>query len=212
MRRLFFFAASLGALAHQPVRAADINVVGLFPNKAVLMVNGGAPKTYSVGANVADGVKLVAVDGAGAVFESKGKRENIALGGQVVSGGSSGPASTTFKTDERGHFVVQGQINGGTVRMLVDTGATSVALPAADAVRLGINYKAGQPGQVSTANGLVRVYRVKLDTVRVGDITLNQVDAAVVEQGLPIALLGMSFLNRTEMHREGESMTLTKRF
>jgi aspartyl protease family protein len=210
MRRRFLLAL-LGIATHAS-HAADINVVGLFPNKAVLVVDGGVPKTYSVGANVADGVKLIAVDGSGAIFESKGKRENIALGGQVVSGGSSGPASTTFKADERGHFVVQGQINGGTVRMLVDTGATSIALPAADAIRLGINYKAGQPGQVSTANGIAQVYRVKLDTVRVGDITLNQVDAAVVEQGLSIALLGMSFLNRTEMRREGESMTLIKRF
>lgn len=193
--------------------AADINVVGLFPNKAVLIIDGGSPKTYSVGASVADGVKLVAVNDSGAVFESKGKRESIALGGQVVSGGSSsGPASTTLKADERGHFVVLGQINGGTVRMLLDTGATSIALPAADAVRLGINYKAGQRGQVNTANGIAPVYRVKLDTVRVGDIVLNQVDASVMEQGLSMALLGMSFLNRTEMRREGDAMTLTKRF
>jgi aspartyl protease family protein len=53
---------------------------------------------------------------------------------------------------------------------------------------------------------------VKLDTVRIGDITLNNVDAMVMESGLGFALLGMSFLNRTEMRREGETMVLIKRF
>jgi aspartyl protease family protein len=96
--------------------------------------------------------------------------------------------------------------------MLVDTGATMVALSASDAVRLGIDYSKGQPGMVSTANGYAPVYRVKLDTVKIGNIELNQVDAVIQENGLPFALLGMSFLNRTEMRREGEQMTLTKRY
>ncbi|MGV3654925.1 MAG: retropepsin-like aspartic protease family protein, partial [Noviherbaspirillum sp.] len=65
---------------------------------------------------------------------------------------------------------------------------------------------------IATANGQVPVYRVRLDTVRVGEIELTQVDATVQEQGLPFALLGMSFLNRTEMRRDGQHMTLTKRY
>jgi aspartyl protease family protein len=56
------------------------------------------------------------------------------------------------------------------------------------------------------------VYQVTLDSVKVGNITLNQVDGLVQENGLPIILLGMSFLNRTEMRRDGEQMVLTKRF
>jgi aspartyl protease family protein len=96
--------------------------------------------------------------------------------------------------------------------MLVDTGATMIALSASDAVRLGIDYRKGQPGMVSTANGSAPVYLVKLDTVKIGNIELNQVDALIQENGLPFALLGMSFLNRTEMRREGEQMTLTKRY
>lgn len=73
-------------------------------------------------------------------------------------------------------------------------------------------YKHGQVGYASTANGTVAVYRVKLDSVKVGDIELNQVDAVIHESGLPIVLLGMSFLNRTEMCRDGEQMTLKKRY
>ena len=80
------------------------------------------------------------------------------------------------------------------------------------AARLGIDYRKGQTGMVNTANGLAPVYRVQLNTVRIGDIELTQVDASVHESGLSFALLGMSFLNRTEMRREGQQMTLTKRY
>lgn len=194
------------------VQAADIGVVGLFPNKAVLVVDGGAPRTYSVGAKIAEGVRLVAADQSTATIEVNGKRQTIAIGEHVNRSVSSGPASVTLKADGRGHYMVQGQINGGTVRMLLDTGATAVALPASEAVRLGINYKAGRPGYVNTANGTAPAYIVKLDTVKVGDIQINHVDAVVQEQGLPFILLGMSFLNRTEMRREGDQMVLTKRY
>ena len=59
---------------------------------------------------------------------------------------------------------------------------------------------------------MARVYRVKLDTVKLGDITLNNVDALVHEAEMPFVLLGMSFLNRVEMRREGTDLTLTKRY
>lgn len=209
--RLTILAASL-LLSAFGAQAADISVVGLFPNKAVLVVDGGTPKTYSVGATIAEGVKLVAASDSSAVIEANGKRQTIALGEHVNRSAPSGRASVTLKADSGGHYMVQGQINGGAVRMLVDTGATLIAMPASDATRLGIDYKKGQVAYVSTANGVAPAYRVKLNTVKIGDIELNQVDAMVQEQGLPIILLGMSFLNRTEMRREGEQMVLTKRF
>lgn len=193
--------------------AADISVVGLFPNKAVLVVDGGSPKTYSVGATVAEGIKLIAANESGATVETNGKRQTIAMGEHVNrSPSAGGQQSVTLQADGQGHYMVNGQINGGSVRMLLDTGATMIALPASEATRLGIDYKKGTPGYVNTANGIAPTYRVKLNTVRVGDIEINQVDAMVQEQGLPIILLGMSFLNRTEMRREGVQMVLTKRY
>jgi len=193
-------------------QAADIGVVGLFPGKAVLVVDGQAPKTYSVGSSIADGIKLISANQSTATIDVAGKRQTIAIGEHVNRTSPTGPASITLQADSRGHFVAQGQINGGTVRMLVDTGATMIALSASDATRLGIDYRKGQAGMVNTANGSAPVYRVRLNTVKIGDIELSQVDALVQENGLPFALLGMSFLNRTEMHREGEKMTLTKRY
>jgi len=192
--------------------ATDISVVGLFPNKAVLVIDGATPKTYSVGANVAEGVKLVAVGQNGATIEVNGRRETLALGEHVNRSPADGRQSVTLHADTRGHYMVQGQINGGSVQMLLDTGATLIALPAADARRLGIDYRNGAIRYLNTANGVVPAYLVRLDRVKVGDIELHGVDAVVQEQGLPIILLGMSFLNRTEMRREGTQMVLTRRF
>jgi aspartyl protease family protein len=209
--RSISFAAALLFLTHA-AHAIDIGVVGLYPNKAVLVIDGRSPKTYSAGNTIADGIKLVSVSESAATFDMNGKRQTIMIGEHFNRSAPSGPASVTLKADARGHFMVQGQINGGTVQMLLDTGATMIALPASDAVRLGIDYKKGMIGYLNTANGTVPAYRVKLNTVKVGDIELNQVDAVVQEHGLPIILLGMSFLNRTAMQRDGEQMILTKRF
>ena len=198
----------LGNASH----AADIAVVGLFPGKAVLVIDGGSPKTFAVGSTVTPGVKLLAATESTATVTVNDKKQTIAIGQHINRAVPTGPVSVVLQANGQGHFMAQGQINGGTIQMLVDTGATMIALSEADAQRLGINYKAGQPGRVNTANGSVPVYRVRLDTVKVGSIELNQVDAVVQQAGLPFALLGMSFLNRMEMRRDGEKMTLTKRF
>ena len=79
-------------------------------------------------------------------------------------------------------------------------------------MRLGLDYRKGRRGMTNTANGRVPVYGVTLDRIRVGDIELSSVEAVVIEQGLDITLLGMSFLNRVEMRRDGQTMTLMRRF
>lgn len=213
MRRHLFLLSLLPlALICGVTHAADIAVVGLFPGKAVLVVNGGSPKTFVIGSMVTPEVKLLAATESTATIAVNDKKQTIALGQHVNRITPASATSVVLQANGQGHFMAQGQINGGTIQMLVDTGATMIALSEADAQRLGINYKAGQPGRVNTANGSVPVYRVRLDTVKVGSIELNQVDAVVQQAGLPFALLGMSFLNRMEMRRDGQQMTLTKRF
>ncbi|HLB14129.1 MAG TPA: TIGR02281 family clan AA aspartic protease [Burkholderiales bacterium] len=195
-----------------PAAATDLNVVGLFGSKAVVSINGSQPRTLSVGQRSPEGVELVAVDRETATFEVDGQRRTLRLGQPYVSRAAGTGSSVTIKADAGGMFWTVGQVNGGNVRFLVDTGATMISLPAADARRLGIDYLKGQRDGVQTAAGRNSAYRVTLDSVRVGDITMNGVEAHVVEAGLPFALLGMSFLNRTEMKREGETMVLIKRF
>jgi aspartyl protease family protein len=196
-----------------PAAATDVNVVGLFGQKAVVSIGGGQPRTLSVGQKTAEGVVLLAVGPDGATFEIDGKRRTLKMG-QAYSGRATGNGNsrTVLKADGQGHFIAEGQVNGAAVRFLVDTGATLIALPAADARRMGVSYVNAPRGMVSTANGTAVAYKVKLDSVRVGDITINNVDAVVLEGGLAMPLLGMSFLNRTEMKREGETMVLVKRF
>lgn len=201
-------------LAYGYLQAASIGVVGLFPGKAVLIIDGAAPRTFSAGTDVADGIKLVAVTDTTATLEDHGKRQILGIGTHAsrTDTSSNTNASVTLQSDARGHFVAPGKINNLSISMLVDTGASMITLSAQDARRLGIDYKTGQQGFSSTANGRVPVYQVRLNSVKVGDIELSQVDAVVQEQGLPFALLGMSFLNRTQMQRDGERMVLTKRF
>lgn len=200
------------ALATLPARAADVGLVGLFPGKAVLVVDGGAPRTVAVGASVS-GVRLIAVDQDGAMVEVGGKRQRLAIGQHAHAAGEGGSAQTTSLTaDSRGHFITTGTINGATVRFMVDTGATSVALGAADARRANVNLGNGRPIMVQTANGVAQAWLVTLNSVRVGDVTLNGVEGTVHQQDMPMALLGMSFLNRMEMKRDGQTMTLRKRY
>lgn len=194
------------------LHAADISVVGLFPGKAVLVIDGKLPKTYSVGSEVVGGIKLIEVSQTTATFDTNGKRQRIDIGAHVNRVAPSGNGSVTLRADARGQFIAQGQINGGTMRMLVDTGASMIAIPANEAQRLGINYRIGKPVLVNTANGVTTAYQVVLNNVKIGDISVNQVDGVVQEVGLPFTLLGMSFLKRMEMRRDGDEMTLTKRY
>jgi aspartyl protease family protein len=204
--------ASLLFLASAAGHAVEVNVIGLFPGKAVVTIDGGPIRTLSAGQRTAEGVILLSTDRETATFEIGGRKKILSLGQHRASPAAPSSQSVTLTADTRGHFVVEGQVNGGAVRFLVDTGATTIALSSADAMRLGIDYRKGQRGLVGTANGTAAAYRVKLDTVQVGGIVANSVDAAVLEGNLPIALLGMSFLNRMDMRREGQTMVLIKRF
>lgn len=181
----------------------------------MLSINNGRPQMLSVGQSTPEGVKLLSATSEAAVIEHEGKRQTLLLG-QGTHGNAAaatGAGQVTLKADSRGHFIADGSINGSSVRFLVDTGASKIALSAPEARRLGISYLSAPRGLAQTANGSTVAYAVKLDTVRVGDITLSNVDAVVIDgAGLNVVLLGMSFLNRMQMRRDGETLTLLRRF
>jgi aspartyl protease family protein len=191
--------------------ATSVGVVGLFRDKAMVSIDGSAPRLIAAGQTV-QGVKLLAANSDSAIFEIDGKQRTLAMGQSFASSGSGGKPSVTLSADPSGHFIAAGAINGASVMFLLDTGASSVTLPASEAKRLGINYKAGQMMGASTANGVIPAWRVTFNSVRVGNVSLNQVEGLVVETSMPAALLGMSFLNRMDMKREGQIMTLTQRY
>lgn len=192
--------------------AGSVSVMGLFKDKAIVSIDGGKPRTLSVGQTV-QGVKLLAADSASASIEVDGNRRTLGMGQSFAGGAPAGTRQMVSLTaDARGHFAAMGSLNGFPVTFLVDTGATSIAINADEARRMGLDYRAGQATGVSTAAGVVPAWHVKFNTVKVGGIVLNQVDGMVVETGLDVPLLGMSFLNRMEMRRDGQTMTLTQRY
>jgi aspartyl protease family protein len=208
------YSSALALLvAATPAWALDVQLIGTFGDQAaVLSIDGGEPKTVRAGQKFGS-VSVISVAKDRATVDIEGKRRTLQRGQHYTSKSASDDRqSAVLAADGRGHFHADGAINGGSMRFILDTGATSIALPAADAVRLGLDYRKGRPGTIHTANGPAPVWRVKLDSVRVGGIELQNVDALVLEQGLDVGLLGMSFLNRVEMFRSGETMTLKRRF
>jgi aspartyl protease family protein len=204
----------LGLALVGPAQATDVALVGMYSGKALVIIDGGKPRTIPVGTRTPEGVKLMSLEEGAANFEIDGHNRRLTIGQHAVSAGSdsASSATATLTADANGHFITIGTINGAPTRFLVDTGATMVALSVADATRANVDYQRGEQAMVMTANGPVRVWRVVLNSVRVGDVVVNQVNASVQENNLPFALLGMSFLNRMEMKRDGSTMTLKKRF
>lgn len=207
----------LAGMTFSAAAAADIqvNVVGLFSNKAVLVINGGKPQTLSAGQASAEGVKLVAADSTRAVLDIEGKRRELGMGqaASLASPATTGPLSVILYADPQGHFLVDGSINGRPARMLVDTGASSVAMSGAQAKKLGIDYAGGEQGVVSTAGGLVKSYAISLNSLKIGNLQLHQVEAVVIEGNSPsVVLLGMTALNRLQMKHDGIALTLTKKY
>jgi aspartyl protease family protein len=151
------------------------------------------------------------------------REELLGLGHRVA--GELVPPGATFRTEmqpdgERavrirrrpdGHFVVRTEVNGVTLTMLVDTGASTVVLKPADAQRLGIELdRLRYTVPVQTANGTTYAAHVRLKTVAVGPLSVVEVEALVAKPGaLKDSLLGMSFLNKLRSYEfSGEFLTL----
>lgn len=200
-----------------PTRATDINLIGIFGNKATLMFDGGKPRTLVAGEFTPEKIRLISIGTDSAVIEIDGQRETVRMGNQRIAAAraNSDAQRVVLSGDSKGHYITTVLVNGVSMQFLVDTGATSVTISADDAKRANVRYTAADRGMMQTANGLVGAYRVKLDTVKIGDIVLNNVDGVVLEGnalGGRFGLLGMSFLSRMEMRREGDQLMLIKRF
>jgi aspartyl protease family protein len=112
---------------------------------------------------------------------------------------SGSPTNTlVYTANEQGHVILDAAVNGANVRLLVDTGASLVTLTRQDARAAGIAPSELVYSQrVSTANGTVRMARLTLREIRIGQLSIYDVPAAVLEN-LDISLLGMSFLARLQ--------------
>ena len=206
-------AIAIAALVSGPAAAQTVSMSGSLGDKALLMID-GTPRTVAVGSTV-QGVKLLAVNGGDATVQVAGRRVTLRMGSaQVNLGGAAsagGGSQIVLTAGSGGHFFTTGSINGKSVRFVVDTGATHIALSQTTADSIGLAYKQGQRGMSNTANGQVSVHRITLDVVRVGDVQVYNVDATVLPAQMDQVLLGNSFLTRFQLKRENDTLTLDKR-
>jgi len=214
MRHVFSILLTIFIIASGDVVAASrIEVQALFGGKAMLMID-GQRRTLSIGETSPEGVKLVNADSKHAVLEVDGNKKSYKPGGAIsLSYAKPEHLEEMVYADDRGMFRSVGTINGRTVRFLLDTGATTVAMNKSQARQLGVDYRMkGERIVVSTASENVKGYRVRLKSVSLGKIKQRNVEAMVIDGDHPgPILLGMSFLGKLKVEKEGNAMTIRQR-
>ena len=191
----------------------SLEVTGLFKDRAVIKV-AGQDRILKVGDVSPDGVKLISADARQAVVEFQGKRHTLSLSNRVAGSFQAAEKQrVSIPPDELGQYRVRGTINGQYVNLLVDTGASVVALSSNEAQRLGIDFRRGQKGEVVTAQGSAESHMVILDEVSVAGITAHNVQAAVITGMYPVdILLGMTFLRQVSIEENAGLMTLVEKY
>ncbi|MEX8501319.1 TIGR02281 family clan AA aspartic protease [Leptothrix ochracea] len=209
--------ALLCTLLHAlPALSQSLSYSGRMGERALLVVDG---QTRMLGVGQENqGLRLLALSDDRAQVSLNGRSLWLNLGSPTALGGSgdggresSSGGRIVLMASSGGHFQVPGSINNQSVNFLIDTGATMVTMSAKVAERLGLDYRKGTPLVTQTANGQAPAWRLSLSSLRVRDVELHQIDAIVVEQDMPVVLLGNSFLSRFAMQREGSQMVLIKR-
>jgi aspartyl protease family protein len=211
-RRIAAAGALLCALAGTAL-AQSVAFSGMLGEKALLIINGQA-RGVAVGATV-DGVKLVRLDGTQAQIEAGGKTQTLRLGGTAVLAGDTGGhgkgTRIVLPVGTGGHYTTMGAINGHSVPFLVDTGATTIAMGADVASRIGLDPSDSQQSMAMTANGAVSTRTIMLKQVTIGDVTIYNIEAMVMPQAMPVVLLGNSFLSHFQMHSDNDTLVLDKK-
>lgn len=204
---LFLLLANTHAIAIE-----KIAISGLFKDKAIVEID-GKRRILKKDIPSPEGVILRESNSEFAVLEINGVKKEYGLGSHI--GGDFSVAQdtriVTIAPDAYNDYLVNGSINGFQLRFIVDTGATLVTLNRNVARRIGISYRLeGRKEKFNTASGAEDFYIVNLKQVKVGDIVLKNVQAAVSDNDFPITvLLGNSFLSRINMQRKGKIMQLS---
>lgn len=208
------FAVLFTALSLAPPLAAaqQVQLKGLFGSSAMLEID-GRQRLLKAGQQSPDGVKLLEATTDYARVRIGGREQKLTLDAPVAASYQRAErAEVRLVPDSRGHYSTSAWVNGRRVSMMVDTGATSIAFNYPTARRLGLDLERAQPISVSTANGIARAYRLKLDSVTIGGIKLHSVNATVHTDDFPrITLLGNSFLSRVDMEQQRGVLILRAR-
>ena len=196
-----------------PVLAQEVRVDGLFTGQAVLNID-GKRRLLKQGETSPEGVRLVRASTTKAVIDVNGQRSTLGLSTTINSSFRKvDRKQVAIPKNRQNAYYVGGAINGKSIKMLVDTGATHIAMNSSHARQLGINYeKLGKKGGLSTASGIVEVWYLDLQVVDVAGITVRNVLASISEGSFPSqVLLGMSFLNHVRMEEKAGALYLTEK-
>jgi aspartyl protease family protein len=215
MRNIISILLTLAVIAvsSDVLAVSRIEVQALFGGKAMVMID-DQRRTLSIGQTSPEGVKLIDADSKQAVLEVDGKQKTYKPGGAIsLSYARPEHHEEKIYADDRGMFRSVGTINGRTVRFLLDTGATTVAMNKSQAKQLGVDYRMnGERVVISTASDNVKGYRVRLKSVSLGKIKQRNVEAMVIDGDHPgPILLGMSFLGKLQVEKAGEVMKIRQR-
>ncbi len=213
MNLISIAAAALLSLGSLAAAAQTVTFNGHIGTQKALLVIDGEPHTVTLGTTVR-GVRLQSLTDTQAEVTIGELRRTLTLGAGPVRASAPTPGGgreIVLTAGTNGHFRTNGQINGKAIEFMVDTGASSVVISQADADRLGLDYKNAPQGLASTANGTAPFRLITLRAVRVGDVEIANVEAAVIPAPMRGALLGNSFLMRFQMKRENDVMRLEKR-
>ena len=206
---LLFFITSSAVWSVEQVK-----VMALFSDKAMLQID-GQNRLLKAGESSPEGVRLIAADPHRAIIEVDGVEDSYPLGSSVQSAYKKREIQEVkIWRDTQGSYNTIGTINGQNVDMVVDTGATSVAMSERQSRRLGLQYRLnGEKTLVQTASGIAKAYALMFDKVQVGEITLTNVQGVVIQGNSPTrVLLGMSFLGRVELQNQGDMLILRSKF
>ncbi|KQW43473.1 MULTISPECIES: TIGR02281 family clan AA aspartic protease [unclassified Roseateles] len=204
----------LGLALAQPLPPAQVHLNGMLGARSALLIIDGEHRIVEVGA-VIKGVRLVSIEDGRATVEFGGRRQVLTLGaapGRVVAQTPAPPRQIVLPMGPGGHYTTIGTINGQVTSFLIDTGSTSIAISQVEAEKLGLRYLYGKRIVTHTANGIVPAYQLQLAVVRIGDVEVRDVEAIVIPGVMHHVLLGNSFLNRFQMRRVDDVMTLQLRY
>lgn len=201
-----------------PARAQGVALAGQIGRRKALLLIDGQPLTLAVG-EARQGVRLRALGDGSAEVEIGGRVSVLNQGDAPLrldgdaprTGAAAGAREVVLPMGPGGHFLGSGAINGRAVRFMVDTGASVVALSAAEAARIGVDMDAAVPVAIGTANGTVMGRRVTLSAVTLGEVTVANVAAVVTPAPMAHVLLGNSFLQRFQLRRDNDVMRLQLR-
>lgn len=206
-------AIALLLLGQSVYAQKQVVAVGLFDGAVLLRVD-GIQKLVRTG-EIFDGVKVEEADPMKTTVSQAGVREELRLTGHIATAFTP-PSRTQWSipANSARQYITTASINGRRIKMLVDTGATVVALSSLQADRLQMNYKEeGKEGTVTTASGVAKAWHWKLERVNVGGLDVGYIDATVIEGAYPeIALLGMSFLEKVDMRETSGVLHLYQKY